>query len=209
MEQITKGCCVDCGFNSVCEEAKQNRIKCNEFYHTSWMAKEMERRMLNPISARDKKYFLKLLREKTAEDARNTLYTMFVIVVVLLAGAAAVTAGLWIPIVVDFIISVGTWADAHNINLGATILVIIGSIFGIWLVGNVVGSVLVLLRQNIREAKGMFKDIQPSTIYKVTCTCGNVIEFDYETLEKGFIICDKCDEHLEFHCEDDDEDDRT
>ena len=40
----------------------------------------------------------------------------------------------------------------------------------------------------------------------VQCACGNVINFDEETLEKGSIICDECGETLEFSFDDDDED---
>ena len=39
-------------------------------------------------------------------------------------------------------------------------------------------------------------------IYEVECACGNIIEFDEETLEKGSIVCDKCGETLEFTFED-------
>ena len=46
---------------------------------------------------------------------------------------------------------------------------------------------------------------EDSTIYEVTCACGNVIDFDEETLEKGSIICDNCGETLEFSIEDDEE----
>ena len=46
---------------------------------------------------------------------------------------------------------------------------------------------------------------EDSTIYEVKCTCGNVINFDEETLEEGSIICDNCGETLEFTFEDEDE----
>ena len=39
-------------------------------------------------------------------------------------------------------------------------------------------------------------------IYEVECACGNIIEFDEETLEQGSIVCDKCGETLEFTFED-------
>ena len=42
-------------------------------------------------------------------------------------------------------------------------------------------------------------------IYEVKCACGNVINFDEETLEAGSIICDECGENLEFTFEDEDE----
>ena len=47
---------------------------------------------------------------------------------------------------------------------------------------------------------------EDSIIYEVTCACGNVINFDEETLEAGSIVCDECGETLEFSFEDDDED---
>jgi len=47
---------------------------------------------------------------------------------------------------------------------------------------------------------------EESTIYEVQCACGNVINFDEETLEQGSIICDECGETLEFSFEDEDED---
>ena len=39
-------------------------------------------------------------------------------------------------------------------------------------------------------------------IYEVECSCGNIIDFDEETLEKGSIVCPKCGETLEFTFED-------
>ena len=44
-----------------------------------------------------------------------------------------------------------------------------------------------------------------SIIYEVKCACGNVINFDEETLEKGSIICEDCGEVLEFSFDDEDE----
>ena len=44
---------------------------------------------------------------------------------------------------------------------------------------------------------------EDSTIYEVTCACGNVIDFDEETLEEGSIVCPNCGETLEFTTEDD------
>ena len=44
-----------------------------------------------------------------------------------------------------------------------------------------------------------------SIIYEVKCACGNVINFDEETLEKGSIICEDCGEKLEFTFDDEDE----
>ena len=46
---------------------------------------------------------------------------------------------------------------------------------------------------------------EDSIIYEVKCACGNVINFDEETLEKGSILCDKCGEKLEFSFDDEDE----
>ena len=46
---------------------------------------------------------------------------------------------------------------------------------------------------------------EDSTIYEVVCACGNVINFDEDTLEEGSIICDNCGETLEFSFEDDEE----
>ena len=46
---------------------------------------------------------------------------------------------------------------------------------------------------------------EDTTIYEVECVCGNIIDFDEETLEKGSIICDNCGETLEFSIEDDEE----
>ena len=43
---------------------------------------------------------------------------------------------------------------------------------------------------------------EDTTIYEVVCACGNVIDFDEETLEAGSIICDNCGETLEFSLED-------
>ena len=47
---------------------------------------------------------------------------------------------------------------------------------------------------------------EDTTIYEVKCTCGNVINFDEDTLEEGSIICDNCGETLEFTFDDEDED---
>ena len=46
---------------------------------------------------------------------------------------------------------------------------------------------------------------EDSTIYEVECACGNIIDFDEETLEAGSIVCDNCGETLEFSLEDDEE----
>ena len=46
---------------------------------------------------------------------------------------------------------------------------------------------------------------EETTIYEVQCVCGEVINFDEETLEKGSIVCPDCGEVLEFSLEDEDE----
>ena len=46
---------------------------------------------------------------------------------------------------------------------------------------------------------------EESTIYEVKCACGEIIDFDEETLEAGSISCPNCGEHLEFSLEDDEE----
>lgn len=43
---------------------------------------------------------------------------------------------------------------------------------------------------------------EDSTIYEVECACGNIIDFDEETLEQGSIVCPNCGETLEFTTED-------
>ncbi len=45
-----------------------------------------------------------------------------------------------------------------------------------------------------------------STIYEVECACGELINFDEDTLEEGSIICPNCGETLEFSLEEDEED---
>ena len=47
---------------------------------------------------------------------------------------------------------------------------------------------------------------EDTTIYEVECACGNIINFDEETLEKGSIICPDCGELLEFTTDDEEED---
>ena len=46
---------------------------------------------------------------------------------------------------------------------------------------------------------------EETTVYEVTCACGEVIAFDEETLEEGSIICENCGEKLEFSFDDEDE----
>ena len=46
---------------------------------------------------------------------------------------------------------------------------------------------------------------EDSIIYEVECACGEVINFDEETLEAGSMKCPNCGETLEFSFEDEDE----
>ncbi len=54
------------------------------------------------------------------------------------------------------------------------------------------------------EDEGFDFGDEDTTIYEVVCACGNVINFDEETLEAGSIICPDCGETLEFTTEDED-----
>ncbi len=56
------------------------------------------------------------------------------------------------------------------------------------------------------EEEGFDFGDEDSTIYEVECGCGNIIDFDEETLEAGSIVCDNCGEILEFSFDDEDED---
>ena len=55
------------------------------------------------------------------------------------------------------------------------------------------------------EDEGFDFGDEDSIIYEVKCVCGNVINFDEETLEAGSIVCDQCGELLEFSLDDEDE----
>ena len=55
------------------------------------------------------------------------------------------------------------------------------------------------------EDEGFDFGDEDSIIYEVKCACGNVIDFDEETLEEGSIVCDQCGETLEFSLEDDED----
>ncbi len=44
-----------------------------------------------------------------------------------------------------------------------------------------------------------------TTVYEVVCSCGEVIDFDEETLERGSIKCPACGELLEFTTDEEDE----
>ena len=46
---------------------------------------------------------------------------------------------------------------------------------------------------------------EESTIYEVKCACGEIIDFDEETLEKCSIVCPNCGENLDFSLDDEDE----
>ena len=46
---------------------------------------------------------------------------------------------------------------------------------------------------------------EDSTIYEVECACGNIIDFDEQTLEAGSIVCPNCGETLEFSLEDEED----
>ncbi len=46
---------------------------------------------------------------------------------------------------------------------------------------------------------------EDSIIYEVKCACGNIIDFDEETLEKGSMKCPECGELLEFALEEDED----
>ena len=46
---------------------------------------------------------------------------------------------------------------------------------------------------------------EETTIYEVKCACGEIIDFDEETLEAGSMTCPNCGETLEFTVEEDEE----
>ncbi len=46
---------------------------------------------------------------------------------------------------------------------------------------------------------------EDSIIYEVKCPCGEVINFDEETLERGSISCPNCGETLEFSVDEDED----
>ena len=46
---------------------------------------------------------------------------------------------------------------------------------------------------------------EETTIYEVECACGEIIDFDEETLEQGSMVCPNCGELLEFSLEDDED----
>ena len=58
-----------------------------------------------------------------------------------------------------------------------------------------------------RSDEGFDFGDEETTIYEVKCACGEVIDFDEETLEKGSMTCPNCGETLEFVVEDDEDED--
>ena len=52
------------------------------------------------------------------------------------------------------------------------------------------------------EDEGFDFGDEDTTIYEVECACGEIIDFDEETLEQGSIVCPNCGETLEFSLED-------
>ena len=48
---------------------------------------------------------------------------------------------------------------------------------------------------------------EDSIIYEVECKCGEIINFDEETLEKGSMPCPNCGESLEFTWDEDEDED--
>jgi len=57
------------------------------------------------------------------------------------------------------------------------------------------------------EDEGFDFGDEETTIYEVKCACGEIINFDEETLEEGSIECPNCGELLEFSLEDDEDED--
>ena len=55
------------------------------------------------------------------------------------------------------------------------------------------------------EDEGFDYGDEDTTIYEVECACGNIIDFDEETLEQGSMRCPECGELLEFVVEDDED----
>ena len=55
------------------------------------------------------------------------------------------------------------------------------------------------------EDEGFDFGDEDTTIYEVECACGEIIDFDEDTLEEGSIICPNCGETLEFSLEDDED----
>ena len=53
------------------------------------------------------------------------------------------------------------------------------------------------------EDEGFDFGDEDTTIYEVECACGEIIDFDEETLEQGSMVCPNCGETLEFSLEDD------
>lgn len=52
--------------------------------------------------------------------------------------------------------------------------------------------------EDLEELEDEDYDFDDSAVYEVECKCGEVIDFDEETLESGSIVCPNCGELLEF-----------
>ena len=59
-----------------------------------------------------------------------------------------------------------------------------------------------LLEDEEDEEEGFDFGDPETTIYEVECACGEIIDFDEQTLEEGSIVCPNCGETLEFTTED-------
>ena len=57
------------------------------------------------------------------------------------------------------------------------------------------------------EDEGFDFGDEETTIYEVKCACGEIINFDEDTLEEGSMECPNCGELLEFSLEDDEDED--
>ena len=57
------------------------------------------------------------------------------------------------------------------------------------------------------EDEGFDFGDEETTIYEVKCVCGEIIDFDEDTLEAGSIVCPNCGETLEFSFEDEEDED--
>jgi len=55
------------------------------------------------------------------------------------------------------------------------------------------------------EDEGFDFGDEETTIYEVKCACGNIVDFDEETLEEGSITCPQCGELLEFSLDEDED----
>ena len=55
------------------------------------------------------------------------------------------------------------------------------------------------------EDEGFDFGDEDTTIYEVKCVCGEIIDFDEETLDAGSMRCPNCNELLEFSLDEEDE----